>query len=233
VKDDQRADPLVRSASVDLSTGLINQLHQLAGSVGADDHELGSSLEALVADLAVAVPSYYGLQLTITQHGFPVVLTTFAESDGTVATSLQLPLSLLDPALEVHSRVVFYARTPGAFVDLAADLAYALGTDAVTVDGESSDGPGGDGHQQADGHGGDGHQQADGHRISIELDSDLPPPTRVSGISGLASLSTVNQAVGVLIASGHHPDDAHDTLRRQAASRGLTPHAWAARMLRK
>jgi hypothetical protein len=229
---------------VDLSTGLINQLRQLAGSVGADDYELGSSLEALVADLAVAVPSYYGLQLTITQHGFPVVLTTFAESDGTVATSLQLPLSLLDPALEVHSRVVFYARTPGAFVDLAADLAYALGTDAVTVDGESSDGPGGDGHQQADGHGGDGHQQADGHggdghqqadghRISIELDSDLPPPTRVSGISGLASLSTVNQAVGVLIASGHHPDDAHDTLRRQAASRGLTPHAWAARMLRK
>jgi hypothetical protein len=227
---------------VDLSTGLINQLHQLAGSVGADDHELGTSLEALVADLAVAVSSYCGLQLTITQQGFPVVLTALAESDGTVATSLRVPLSLLDPALEVHSRVVFYARTAGAFVDLAADLAYTLRKMTVAVDGKSSDGQGGDGlgrddgrrgGQQADGHRGDRRQQGDGHRCSIELDADLPPPTRESGISGLADLSTINQAVGVLIANGHHPDDAHDTLRRQAAARGLTPHIWAARMLRK
>jgi hypothetical protein len=244
VKDDQRADPLVRSARVDLSTGLINQLHQLAGSVGADDHELGTSLEALVADLAVAVSSYCGLQLTITQQGFPVVLTAFAESDGAVATSLRVPLSLLDPALEVHSRVVFYARTPGAFVDLAADLAYALRKMTVAVEGESSDGQGGDGLGRDDGrrgdgwqhgadHRGDGRQQADGHLSRIELDADLPPLTRDSGISGLADLSTINHAVGVLIANGHHPDDAHDTLRRQAAASGLTPHALAARMLRK
>jgi hypothetical protein len=233
VKDDQRADPLVRSASVDLSTGLINQLHQIAGGVGADDYAVGGSLEALVADLAVAVSSYCGLQLTITQNGFPVVLTAFAESDGAVATSLRLPLSLIDRALEVHSRVVFYARTPGAFVDLAADLAYALGNDADTVDRQSSDGHGGDRLRQVDDRRGDGRQQADGHRSSIELDADLPPPTRESGISGLADLSTVNQAVGVLIADGHHPDDAHDTLRRQAVAAGLTPHAWAARMLRK
>jgi hypothetical protein len=240
---------------VDLSTGLINQLHQLAGSVGADDDALGSSLEALVADLTVAISSYCGLQLTITQDGFPVVVTAFAESDGAAATSLRLPLSLLDPALEVYSRVVFYARTPGAFVDLAADLAYALGNSAVTMDRESSDGHGGDGlrhlddgrgdgRQSADdrrGDGrrsgddrrGDGRQRIDGHQSSIELDADLPPPNRESGISGLADLSTINQAVGVLISNGHHPDGAHDTLRRQAAAAGFTPHAWATRMLRK
>lgn len=218
---------------MDLSTGLINQLHQLAGSVGADHEALGSSLEALVADLTVAVPSYCGLRLTITLQGFPVVVTTFAEADGAVATSLRLPLSLLDPTVEVHSRVVFYARTPGAFVDLAADLAYALRTDAVTADGESSDRRGGDGLRPVNGHGGDGLQQPDGHQVTIELDADLPPPTRESGISGLADLSTINQAVGVLIANGHRPDDAHNTLRRQAAAAGLTPHAWAARMLRR
>jgi hypothetical protein len=54
---------------------------------------MDDSLVALIVDLELAVPSYCGLQLTITQHGFPVVLTAFAEFEGTVATSLRLPLS--------------------------------------------------------------------------------------------------------------------------------------------
>jgi hypothetical protein len=207
---------------VDLSTGLISQLQELTLSLGGDDHAMGNSLVALMVDLEVAVPSYCGLQLTITQHGFPVVLTTFAaEFEGTVATSLRLPFSLLDPVLEIDSQVVFYARTPGAFVDLAADLTYALRATG-TADGAPNDG-----------HEGHGLRQIDSHRNSIELDADLPPGTRVSGLSGLADLSTINRAVGVLIADGHHPDDAHDTLRRQAASAGLEPHAWAVRVLRR
>jgi hypothetical protein len=207
---------------VDLSTGLISQLQELTVSIGGDDHVVDLSLAALMVDLEVAVPSYCGLQLTITQHGFPVVLTTFAEFEGNVATtSLRLPLSLLDSVLEVDSQVVFYARTPGAFVDLAADLTFALRATG-TADGAPSDG-----------HEGDGLRQIDSHRNSIELDADLPPGTRVSGLSGLADLSTINRAVGVLIADGHHPDNAHDTLRRQAASAGLEPHAWAVRVLRR
>jgi hypothetical protein len=199
---------------VDLSTGLISQLQELTLSIGGG-HAIDDSLVALVVDLGVAVGSYCGLQLTITQHGFPVVLTAFAESDGAAATSLRLPLALLDPALEVHSQVVFYARTPGAFVDLAADLAYALGV-VGTLDMGSREGV-----------------RGDGHRGSIALDADLPPGTRVSGLSGLVDLSTINQAVGVMIADGHHPDDAHDTLRRHAAAAGLEPHAWAVRLLRR
>jgi hypothetical protein len=222
VKDDRRADPLYRSASVDLSTGLISQLQELTASIGDNDHAVDGLLAALMVDLEVAVPSYCGLRLTITQAGFPVVLTAFAEREDIVATSLRLPLSLLDPALGVvHGRVVFYARTPGAFVDLAADLGYALG-DPGRMDGESSDG-----------HGRGFLRQINGDRSSIELDADLPPPTRVSGLSGLADLSTINQAVGVLIANGHDPDDAHETLRRQAAAAGVAPHAWAIRMLRR
>jgi hypothetical protein len=220
VKDDRRADPLFRSASVDLSTGLISQLQELTASIGDDDHAVDGLLAALMVDLEMAVPSYCGLQLTITQDGFPVVLTAFGEREDIVATSLRLPLPLLESALGVHGRVVFYARTPGAFVDLAADLGYALG-DPGRMDGESSDG-----------HGRDFLRQINGDRSSIELDADLPPPTRVSGLSGLADLSTINQAVGVLIANGHHPDDAHETLRRQAAAAGLGPHAWAIRLLR-
>jgi hypothetical protein len=221
VKDDRRADPLFRSPSVDLSTGLISQLQELTASIGGDDHAVDSSLAVLMADLEVAVSSYCGLQLTITQDGFPVVLTAFGEHEDIVATSLRLPLPLLESALGVHGRVVFYARTLRAFVDLAADLGYALG-DAGSMDGESSDG-----------HEGDFLRQINRYRSSIELDADLPPPTRVSGLSGLADLSTINRAVGVLIANGHRPDDAHEALRQQAAAAGLEPHAWAIRLLRR
>ena len=206
---------------MDLSTSLISQLHELTLSLDGDDHAMDGSLVALTVDLELAVPSYCGLQLTITQHGFPVVLTAFAEFEGTVATSLRLPLSLLNPVLEVPSQVVFYARTPGALVDLAADLTYAL-RGAGATDGAPSDG-----------YVGIGLRRIDGHRSAIVLDADLPPSTRVSGLHGLTDLSTINRAVGVLIANGNHPDDAHDTLRQQAAAVGLEPHAWAIRLLRR
>jgi hypothetical protein len=206
---------------VDLSTSLISQLQELTLSLDGDDHAMDGSLVALMVDLEMAVPSYCGLQLTITQHGFPVVLTAFAEFEGTAATSLRLPLSLLNPVLEVPSQVVFYARTPGALVDLAADLTYALR------------GAGATDWAPSDGHEGIGLRRIDGHWSAIVLDADLPPSTRVSGLYGLADLSTINRAVGVLIANGHHPDDAHDTLRQQAAAVGLEPHAWAIRLLRR
>jgi hypothetical protein len=220
VRDDRRADPLLRSTTVDLSTSLISQLQELTVSIGGDDDAVHTSLAALAVGLEVAVPSYCGLQLTITQNGFPVVLTGFAELEAPVETSLRLQLSLVDPAFEVESQVVFYARTPGAFVDLAADLTYALG-DAHTI-----------GRERSENHRGNRFGLVDGHRRSIELDVDLPPTTRVSGLSGLAGLSTINRAVGVMIAHGHHPDNAHETLRHHAAAAGLEPHAWAVRLLK-
>jgi hypothetical protein len=36
-----------------------------------------------------------------------------------------------------------------------------------------------------------------------------------------------------LIAYGHHPDDAHERLREQAAAAGLEPHAWAMWLLQR
>ena len=88
-------------------------------------------LDALIRDLETSILSYRGLQLTISQNGFPIVLTAFADDghdghDGAVATSLRVPLALLDASFAEESRIVFYAGTPGAFVDLAADLAFAL-----------------------------------------------------------------------------------------------------------
>ncbi len=119
--------------------------------------------------------------------------------------------------MDGDSRIVFYAATPGALVDLAADLSHALGVPTIT--GRVSD----------------GGEPADvaGHDAAIRLDDDLPPVSMVSGLVGLAELSTINRAAGFLIGQGHLPVDAHDTLRRGASAAGLDTHLFAARLLRR
>jgi hypothetical protein len=54
----------------------------------------------------------------------------------------------------------------------------------------------------------------------VVLDGHLPAtpgPPREPGITGLAELSVINQAIGVLITRGHTPDQAKAELRRRAA----------------
>jgi hypothetical protein len=213
-------------------------------------------------DLQTAVPSFRGLHLTIVDNSHPVSLTAFLPlHDGdSVNTSLRVGFAALGPGFNGESQVVFYAATPGAFVDLAADFGYALalatpiitaGTPARSAD--STDGNGQDGRDHADGHsqhrrdqadgdGRHGDDQADGdgqHGAGrgdgdslIVLDADLPPPTTRSGLSGLDERSMIDRAIGVMIDQGHHPDDAQATLRRHAAAAGVEPHIHAARLLR-
>lgn len=118
---------------------------------------------------------------------------------------------------------------------MAADFEYALDTPTTTPahPAKSADSPDGDGQHSRSLHDGDGHglDRCDGHR-PIVLDADLPPPTTMSGITGLEELSMVERAVGIMIDHGHHPDDAHATLRRKAAVAGVDPHIYAARLLR-
>jgi hypothetical protein len=169
-------------------------------------------LDALIRELETTVESYSGLQLTITSNGFPVVLTALADDghDGAVATSLQVPLALLDSGFATESRIVFYAGTPGAFVDLAADLEFVLRRGGSTSE-----------------------PVEDSALPAIRLDADAPPRIRGFSLSGLTEMSTIDRAAGVLIGQGYHPDDAHDTLRRHAARAGLEPHVWADRVLRR
>ena len=176
---------------------LASHLQDLVASIGEADGTLALSLDTLVADLTAVSGSYHGLRLTMVLDGWPVTLTAFTSPDGVpVATSLRVPLSLLGPGFAPAGRVVFYATSLGAFVDLAADLAYALG-----------------------------------RTEGLKLDDDLPPVSMVSGITGLSEYAVINRAVGVLIERGHHPDGAHDLLRRNATAGGLAPHVYAARLL--
>jgi len=206
---------------VDLPGAVLAHVQDLTASIGHDDRDLNDTLAALTTALLSTATSYCGLQLTIVDSQWAVTLTAFTEShDVPVGTSLRLPLGLVSTTVDGESRVVFYAGIPGAFTDLAADLSHALG--GVPVDGQWSTA------DNADPRG----PHVDGHRRVIELDTDLPPISRVSGLTGLAELTVLNRAIGMLIQQGHDIEEAHLVLRREAAAAGVESHIYAARILR-
>lgn len=212
---------------MELTTVLITRRHPFSDSISLDgnalDDALDASLAAFTADIEAAVPSYVGIQLTIRQNGHAVTLTRIAPHriapHRTATTSLRIPLTVLGPRFDPDSRVTFYAAAAGAFVDLAADLSYALHVPTSTD--RSTDGSDGEDRR---------HRPVDGDR-GITLDADAPPSALVSGVSGLSELSTINRAIGVLIDHGHHPDRVGDILRCDASSEGLEPNSYAARLL--
>ena len=224
---------------MDLPTVLLRDLLQLSSSVGLDDDALAAPLVSLVEGLQAAVPSYRALHLTIVDVGHPVSLTAFVPSHGVdpITTSLRIGFCALGPGFDGESSVVFYAATPGAFVDLAADFGYALGTPTVTAGPpmrsvDSTDGAGRHGPDESDG----GRQHIPACRDDdplIVLDADLPPPSPISGLVGLDELTMINRAVGILIDQGHHPNQAHAALLGHAATAGVEPHIYAARLLRR
>jgi hypothetical protein len=207
---------------VDLPAALLAHLQDLTASIGQDDQDLDDTLAALTTALRSTANSYSGLQLTIVESQWPVTLTAFTDShDQPVRTSLRLPLGLVSRRVDGESRVVFFAGTPGAFTDLAADLSHALG--GIPVDQASLAADGVD-HRGT---------RVDGHRKSIKLDADLPPLSRTSGLTGLTELTALNRAIGILVDQGHDIEQAHQLLRRDAAAAGVEPQIYAARIMRR
>jgi hypothetical protein len=206
---------------VDLPASLLAHLHELMLSIGEDDQDVDDPLVELTTALQSTAASYCGLQLTIFENQWPVTLSAFTDGQNEeVGTSLRLPLGLVSQ-VDGESRVVFFAGTPGAFTDLAADLSHALG--GITVEQAT---PAADGMDL-------GGTHVDGHRKVIELDVDLPPLSRVSGLTGVAELTVLNRAIGMLMAQGHGIEHAHQVLRREAAAAGVEPHIYAARIIRR
>jgi hypothetical protein len=97
---------------------------QLSALTDALDHpgtDLQAVLAVLVDDLMIAVPSFLGLTLTLRLGGDPITLTAIdADRAATAGASLQLPLDHLAGA-GPDSVAVFYAASPGAFVEMAAE----------------------------------------------------------------------------------------------------------------
>ena len=204
---------------MDLPAALLAHLQELAASIGQDDQELDDTLAALTTALRSTAASYLGFVLTVVENQWPVTLAAF--TDGLhiqVGTSLCLPLALVSREVDPASRVIFFAGTPGAFTDLAADLSHALG--GIHVDQASA-------ANNAD------HRatRVDGQRRTIELDADFPPLSRTSGLTGLAELTALNRAIGILVDQGHDIEQAHQLLRSDAAAAGVEPQIYAARII--
>ena len=164
--------------------------------------------------------------MRLVENGHPVSVTAFLNSEyaESITTSLRLPFAAFGSDFDPDSGGVFYAATPGAFVDLAADLGYTLDTPTTTPNARYSAG---------DTNGGGKHNPChrDAHP-AIAVDVDLPLTVLESGLTGLDELSTINQAIGFLMDQGHHSEQAPATLRGGAASAGVEPHIFAARRMR-
>ena len=108
---------------MEIPGALLAELTALSAESTDPAFDLPGLVQALQDALLAAVPSSVGLSITI-RVGLPAVTVTTLEGTATVGTSLQVPLTSL--LAEAGSAVVFYAGTPGALVDLAADLQWAL-----------------------------------------------------------------------------------------------------------
>jgi hypothetical protein len=121
---------------------------ELSDAVAADLAALSASLEEPGADLALlvqrlgdscalAVPSYLGVSISLAVGSMPLSFSVLEEflDPSEILTSVMFALSPIDEHGS-GSQVILYAGTLGAFVDLAADLTYALGAgpDAVQLD---------------------------------------------------------------------------------------------------
>lgn len=94
---------------------------------GAD---VAASMAAFAADARAAVGSYLGLTVSINGGAAAITFTTLADNAQTPAirASLRMPMphlaSTRADGIGVGAALILYAGRPGAFVDLAADLAW-------------------------------------------------------------------------------------------------------------
>lgn len=116
------------------STPLAADLHALTATLDDRTIDIAATLTSLGDAAAAGIESYLGLNATLTDtetgDGSEVQLSTMPGHDAAIGSSVLLSLAGhgahlagLAPAVVL----VLYAAAPGAFVDLAADLAWITG----------------------------------------------------------------------------------------------------------
>jgi hypothetical protein len=104
------------------------ELASLTAALDKPGTDIGAGLRRLAASAAAAVSSYLGLSVFITrdESPFTVALLEDGVTAGDIGTSIVLVLPGIDDGV-VTVAFILYARAPGAFVDLAADMAWLTG----------------------------------------------------------------------------------------------------------
>jgi hypothetical protein len=177
---------------VDISTALAADLAALTESLDDSGTDVSQALRQLAADAKLAVHSYLGLSVILSFGGRRTDFTVLEEraEPGDIRASLRisLPPHVFGPEDPgATASLILFAATPGAFLDLATDLSWLT----RDLDGLGS--------------------------CAFVLDEDLTVPHDPAAPSGLKALSTIDQAIGVLIGQGNTPEQAHQHLDRLAA----------------
>jgi hypothetical protein len=118
---------------VEITAAVAVDLAILTQALDEPDTDLAQTLQQLAADAKLAVRSLVGLTVTVKISDQQIHLSSLehaAERDDILA-SLAIPLTPAfdDVGAEPSTVLVLYAGTPGAFTDLAADLAWLSGRD--------------------------------------------------------------------------------------------------------
>jgi hypothetical protein len=114
---------------VSISTDLATDLALLTDALDVPTSDIAATLAALSSDSAIAVSSYVGLSVRICSRHDHVEFSTVESAEiDSIATSLRVPMAPeLPDADGTRYVLVLYAASPGALVDLAADLAWLTG----------------------------------------------------------------------------------------------------------
>lgn len=188
---------------MEIPDNLVLHLAELSEALDDSGADLQAVLAVLVDDLRAAVPSFLGLRMTIMHR------------DGHAPDGLTL--NFLPPALagDVASTLLMPLDQLGVSAPGSTVIFYAARSGAfvdLAADARFA-------------------YQLDGQ---VVVDGHLPTPdgpTIPSGIFGLAEASTINQAVGVLIAQGHTSERALLMLRERARESAIGLHQAARHVL--
>jgi hypothetical protein len=126
----QRSTSLVR-----IPPALAVDLALLTGALDVDGVDIESTLALLTSDVAAAVSSYVGLSVRVGPPGSQAELTTLAAGADAarIVTSLRIPVPDAPGTPGPSVLIVLYASSPGAFVDMAADLAWLTTRELVEI----------------------------------------------------------------------------------------------------
>jgi hypothetical protein len=114
---------------VKITAAMVAALAVLTAALDDAGTDIAHSLHQLALEAAGAIPTYLGLSVVVSQSNPPLNVTTLAAGavDGDIRTSLRVLLPTTVAGDGPAVAVILYASAPGAFVDLAADLAWLTG----------------------------------------------------------------------------------------------------------
>ena len=120
---------------MEITAAVAADLAALTEALDEPDADFAMLLHQLAADAKVAVGTFVGLTIRMIIGDQPSNLTVFedAAASGDIKASMLIPMhGIVDGArAETTIDLILYAGAPGAFTDLAADLAWLSGLDLV------------------------------------------------------------------------------------------------------